>query len=63
MFALRVSQAYSRLLAEADRTKPPNVSAHEHALNQALIVSLENGLQPDLRVEMVREDASQSFMA
>ena len=62
-YALRVSQAYSRLLAEAERTAPPNTSSYEHAFNQALIASYENGLQPEIRVEMIREDASQSFMA
>ena len=62
-YALRVSQAYSRLLAEAERTAPPNTNSYEHAFNQALIASFENGLQPAMRVEMIREDASQSFMA
>lgn len=38
------------------------MSAHEHALDKALIASFENGLPPDIRVEMIREDASQAFM-
>lgn len=63
VYALRVSQAYSRLLAEAERTAPPNTTSHQHAFDQALIASFENGLQPEIRVEMIREDASQSFMA
>ena len=63
VFALRVSRAYSRLLAEAERTAPANVSAHEHAFSKAQIASFENGLPPEIRVEMVREDASQTFMA
>lgn len=63
VYALRVSQAYSRLLAEAERTAPLNVSPHEHAFEQALIASFENGLPPDVRLDMIREDASQSFMA
>lgn len=63
VFALRVSRAYSRLLAKAERTAPANVSAHEHAFSQAMIASFENGLPPEIRVEMVREDASQTFMA
>ena len=63
LFSIRVSRAYSRLLAEAERTAPPNVSAYEHAFNKAKIASFENGLQPEIRVEMVREDASQTFMA
>ena len=62
-YALRVSQAYSRLLAEAERTAPPNTNSYEHAFNQALIASFENGWQPEIRLEMIREDASQSFMA
>lgn len=63
IYALRVSQAYSRLLAEAERTAPQNTTPHQHAFDQALIASFENGLQPEIRVEMIREDASQSFMA
>ena len=62
-YSLRVSQAYSRFLAEAKRTAPPNVEPHEHAFSQAMIASFENGLPPDVRVEMIREDASTSFMA
>lgn len=62
-YALRVSQAYSRFLAEAERTAPVNTTPHQHAFDQALIASFENGLQPEIRVEMIREDASQSFMA
>ena len=57
-YALRVSQAYSRLLAEAERTAPPNTNSYKHAFNQALIASFENGLQPAIRVEMIREDLS-----
>lgn len=61
--ALRISRAYSRLVAEAERTARPNTNSHEHAFNQALIASFENGLKPELRVEIIIEDASQSFMA
>lgn len=61
VFSLRVTQAYSRLIEEAKRTAPPNVSPHEHAFEQAKIASFENGLPPDIRLELVREDASDSF--
>jgi len=43
MFSLRVTQAYARLIEEAKRTAPPNISPHEHALEQAKIASFENG--------------------
>ena len=62
MFSLRVTQAYARLIEEAKRTAPPNISPHEHALEQAKIASFENGLPPEVRVELIREDPSQTFM-
>lgn len=61
-YSLRVSQAYARMLAEAERTVPPNMTAYEHVFNKSMIASFENGLPPNIRVEMIREDASQSFM-
>ena len=35
-YGLRVTQAYARLLAEAKRTAPPNVSPYKHAWQASL---------------------------
>ncbi|CAM9565671.1 unnamed protein product, partial [Ectocarpus sp. 8 AP-2014] len=61
-FALRVSRAYSRLLAEAERTVPANKTPYEHVFDKAMIASFENGLHPHIRTEMNREDANETFM-
>lgn len=62
VYALRVSRAYSRLLAEAERTAPANKSPHEHVFDKAMIASFENGIHPHIRTEMLREDANETFM-
>ena len=62
-YGLRVTQAYARLLAEAKRTAPPNVSPYKHAWQTSLMATFENGLIPPVRVELLREDPSLSYQA
>ena len=58
---LRVTQAYARLLAEAKRTAPTNVSPYKHAWQT--MATFESGLLPLIRVELIREDLSVSYRA
>ena len=62
-YELRVTQAYARLLAEAKRTAPTNVSPYKHAWQTCLMATSESGLLPQIRVELIREDPSVSYRA
>lgn len=54
VYALRVFQAHSGLHAKADPSGPPNISVHERALNQAMMASFKNGLQPKRMIRVHR---------
>ena len=58
-----VTQAVQRLLAEAKRTAPTNVSPYKHAWQISLVVTFESGLISQIRVELIREDPSLSYQA
>ena len=62
-YGLRVTQAYARLLAEAKRTAPPNVSPYKHAWQTSLMATFEAGLVPHIRLELIREDPSLTYQA
>ena len=62
-YGLRVTQAYARLLAEAKRTTPVNVSPYKHAWQTSLMASFEAGLVPHVRLERIREDPSLTYQA
>ena len=62
-YGLRVTQAYARLLAEAKRTAPTNVSPYKHAWQTSLMASFEAGLIPHVRLELIREDPSLTYQA
>ena len=62
-YGLRVTQAYARLLAEAKRTAPVNVSPYKHACQPWLMVTFEAGLIPHVRLELIREDPSLTYQA
>ena len=62
-YGLRVTQAYARMLAEAKRTAPSNVSPYKHAWQTKLMASFESGLLPQIRVELIREDPSVTYRA
>ena len=58
---LKVTQARTRLLAEAARSAPAHLSPHEYAWDVFLTATFENGLLPGIRLESVREDPPNSF--
>ena len=60
-----MTQAYARLLAEAKRTAPPNVSPYKHAWQTSLMATctFEAGLVPHVRLELIREDPSLTYQA
>ena len=60
-YALKVTKARSRLMAEARRLAPAGMSPFEHAWSVFTTASFENGLLPHLRLELVREDPAVSF--
>ena len=60
-FALKVTQARTRLLAEAARSGPSHISHYEHAWDVFMTATFENGLKPHIRVECLREDPPNSF--
>ena len=60
---LRVTRAYARLLAEAKRTSPVNVSLYKHAWQTSLTASFKAGLVPDVRLELIREDPPLAYQA
>ena len=60
-YSLKVTQARTRLLAEAARSAPAHLSPHEHAWDVFLTATFENGLLPGIRLESVREDPPNSF--
>ena len=62
-YGLSVTQAYARLLAEAKRTAPTNVSPYKHPCQTSLMATFENGLITPIRVELIREDPSLSYQA
>lgn len=63
-FSLRVNKAYSRLLAEVERTSPADGSPHSHALEALMTAYFEKGLLPHIgRMESTREETSCSFQA
>ena len=62
-YGLRVTQAYARLLAEAKRTAPTNVSPYKHAWHTSLMATFEAGLIPHVRLELIREDPSLTYQA
>ena len=62
-YGLRVTQAYARLLAEAKRTAPANVSPYKHAWRTSLMATFEAGLIPHVRLELIREDPSLTYHA
>ena len=63
-YELRVTQAaYARLLAEAKRTAPANVSPYKHAWQTSLMAAFEAGLIPHVRLEHTREDPSLTYQA
>ena len=59
-YGLRITQAYTRLHAEAKRTVPANVSPNKHAWQTSLMATFEAGLIPHVRLELTREDPSVS---
>lgn len=60
-YALQVSQARTRLLAEAARSAPSHLSPHEHAWDVFMTATFENGLLPGIRLESIREDPPTTF--
>ena len=60
-YSLKVTQARTRLLAEAARSAPAHLSPHEYAWDVFLTATFENGLLPGIRLESVREDPPNSF--
>ena len=62
-YGLRVTQAYARLLAEAKRTAPANVSPYKHAWRTSLMATFEAGQIPQVRLELFHEDPSLTYQA
>lgn len=60
-YALKVTKARSRLMAEARRLAPAGMTPFEHAWSVFTTASFENGLLPHLRLELIREDPAVSF--
>ena len=60
-YGLRVTQAYARLLAQAKRTAPVNVSPYQHAWQTLLMASFEAGLVPHVCLEFIREYLSLTY--
>ena len=62
-YGVRVTQEYARLLAEATRTAPANVSPYKHAWQTSLMATFEAGLILNVRPELIREDPSPTYQA
>lgn len=60
-YSLQVTQARTRLLAEAARSAPAHLSPHEHAWDVFMTATFENGLLPGIRLESIREDPPNTF--
>ena len=60
-YSLKVTQARTRLLAEAARSAPSHLSPHEHAWDVFMTATFENGLLPSIRLESIREDPPNTF--
>ena len=60
-YSLKVTQARTRLLAEAARSAPAHLSPHEHAWDVSMTATFENGLLPGIRLESIREDPPNTF--
>ena len=60
-YSLKVTQARTRLLAEATRSAPSHLSPHEHAWDVFMTATFENGLLPSIRLESNREDPPNTF--
>ena len=55
-YTLKVTNARSRLMAEARRLAPAGVLPFEHAWSVFTTTSFDHGLLPHLRLELIRED-------
>lgn len=60
-YALKVTQARTRLILEATRSAPAGTSPHEHAWDVFITAMFENNLTPPVRLECIREDPTISF--
>ena len=60
-YSLKVTQARTRLLAEAARSAPSHLSPHEHAWDVFMTATFENGLLPSIKLESIREDPPNTF--
>ena len=61
MYALRVTKAKSRRLAEARPLSPAGMSPFEHAWSVCTTAEFESGLLPHFRLELIQEDPAVSF--
>ena len=60
-YTLCISSFFTRLLAESQRTAPPNKSPKVFAWERLKIAVFEDGLLPSIRIELIREDPAHSF--
>ena len=60
-YALKVTKARSRLMAEARRLAPAGMPSFENAWSVFTTASFVNGLLPHLRLELIREDPAVTF--